>query len=221
MRPILTALGPTVLTAVLTAAPLSAGAAPNPPEPGEHHYDMKGYSTLGALPPQLLLTVGEVGGGAQQWRLDASNPDSTGVVEELTVSRHADGYYLSAYHLQAAGSAGGIDLTFVPAVPALLVPAGPRGSWNFDMRSTDGCAISHTEGSTPKDPKSPGLHLHLVTTANGTGKADCLPFQGKRVQDVRFPVASMLPMRIDNDLSGKVGGAPAKLQYTAMLRKGP
>jgi hypothetical protein len=221
MRPILTGLGPTVLAAVVATAPLSAVAAPNPPEPGEHHYDLKGYSTLATLPPQLLLSVADAGGGAQRWTLDATNPDSTGLLEELTVARHADGYYLSSYHLQASGSTGGIDLTFVPTAPVLLVPGSPHASWTFDMRSTDGCATSRTEGSTPKDPKSSGLHLHLVTTAEGTGKADCLPFKGKRIQDVRFPAANMLPMRIDNDLSGKLGGAPAKVQYTATLRKAP
>ncbi len=219
MRPILAAFGPAVLAAVVAVAPVSAVAAPNPPEPGEHRYDMKGFSTLGALPSQLLLTVADTGGGAQQWRLDTSNPDSTGLLEELTVSRHNDGYYLSAYHLQAASSTASVDLMFVPTAPVLLVPDGPHGWWTFDMRSTDGCATSHTEGSAPKDPKWSGLHLHLVTNANSTGKADCVPFQGKRVEDVRFPVANMLPTRIDNDLSGKLGGAPSTTRYTATLQK--
>jgi hypothetical protein len=192
------------------------------PSFGEHRYDLTGHSSLGPVPNQLRLGVAAADGGQQRWTLDASNPDGTGLVEELTVGHQADGVYLSAYHLTASGGLVGVDLKFSPAKPVLLLPDPPAAgrTWSFDLNSDDGCVTTHTVGTAPKAAAGT-RHLRLVTTAKPTGKSGCVPIEATRTQDLWLPDGSSLPSRIDLDLSGKLGGtAPASASYSATLRQG-
>jgi hypothetical protein len=207
-----------VLALVLAADPAVAATAPGLPAPGEHKYDLTGSSNLGPVPREMRLTVGDAGGAAQKWTLDATNSDGSGVIEQLTLARHADGLYLSAYHLQASSSLLGVDLTFIPSTAVLLLPDGAR-SWTFDMISTDGCVKTHTTAVAAAAGAAGARQLHMVAGASPTGKADCAPIDAKRTQDFSFPGNTYLPTRMDTDLSGHMAGAPASARYRATLRK--
>ena len=196
--------------------------APGLPAVGDHFYDLKGHSTLGPLPAKLRLGVVDAGGGRQAWSLDTSSPDGSGVVEELTVNRHADGVYLSRYHLHISNGVLGLDLNFIPSGGAALfmpdhVSAGR--TWSFDLNSDDGCVLTHTVGSSPTG--APGArHVRLATTAKSSDKAGCTQLKATRTQDLWVPVDSSLPTRIDGNLSGTVNGVgSAGVTYKANLRK--
>jgi hypothetical protein len=191
------------------------------PAVGSYNYDLAGHSNLGTFPKRMRLTISAARGGAQLWTLDASNPDGSGVFEELTVSHRADGVYLSSYHLRAAGDLVGVDLKFSSPDPVPLLPdRTPTGrTWSFDLNSDDGCVNTHTVGTAAKAAAG-SRHLHLVTTAAPSGKAGCTRIEATRTQDLWVPDGSLLPSRIDVELDGKLaGGAPAEASYSARLRK--
>jgi hypothetical protein len=212
-RSLLTSL---ILGLVLATGTAAIAGGPTLPALGEHTYDLAGISSFGPVPTQLELTVADAGGGAQKWTLDATNRDGTGLIEELTLARRADGLYLSAYHLQAAGSVAAVDLTFNPTPAVLLVPDTQR-SWSFDMTSADGCVKTHTAATASG---TGARQVHLATQAGSTGKAGCESMDAKRTQDIRFPGTSYLPNRIDTELSGHMGGGAASARYRATLRPG-
>lgn len=201
--------------------PAEAGG-PAMPALGSYHYDLVGHSNLGTFPKLMRLTISAARGGAQLWTLDASNPDGSGVFEELTVAHRTDGVYLSSYHLRAAGDFAGVDLKFSSPNPVPLLPdRTPAGrTWSFDLNSNDGCVNTHTVGTAPS--ASAGTrHLHLVTTATPSGKSGCMTIKATRTQDLWVPDGNLLPNRIDVDLAGELsGGASAEASYSAKLRKG-
>jgi hypothetical protein len=212
-RSLLTSL---TLGLVLATGTAAAAGGPALPPLGEHTYDLSGISSFGPVPTQLELTVADAGGEAQKWTLDATNRDGSGLIEQLTLTRRADGLYLSGYHLQAAGSVAAVDLMFNPTPAVLLVPDGQR-SWTFDMTSADGCVKTHTAANASG---TGSRQVHLATQAAGTGKSGCEAMDAKRTQDIRFPGTSYLPNRIDTDLSGHMGGGTAAARLRATLRPG-
>jgi hypothetical protein len=191
------------------------------PGVGVYSYDLAGRSSLGPMPARLRLSVTDSGAGRRRWTLDATNSGGSGMVEDLTVSRNPDGVYLSAYRLQISGGLVGVDLRFTPRASVLLVPdrVPAGGKWSFDLTSDDGCVHTHTVAGFPKGP-SGTRQLRLATTATPIEHADCVALRATRVQDLRLPDGSLLPDRIDSDLSGELGGAaPASASYVATLRR--
>ncbi|HZE67901.1 MAG TPA: hypothetical protein VE081_14790 [Sporichthyaceae bacterium] len=204
-------------SAALTSAPSAGPAATNGialPPLGNISYPISGQSSIGTLPDTLRLGITDAGGGAQTWRLDTTNPDGTGLMEELTVGEGPDGLYLSGYRLAASGGLWHLDLQLAPAAPVPLVPSWPHGSWEFDMPSSNGCQNAHTVGTVLPADFDGARHVRLVTTTQATGKAGCAPIQVSRTQELWLPADGGTPGRIDTDLSGSTaGGVGARVQY--------
>lgn len=209
------------LTTPFLTTPAVAGTnAPELPAVGDHFYDLKGHSTLGPLPAKLRLGVAAAGEGTQRWSLDTSNPDGSGLVEELTVNRRADGIHLSRYHLHVSNGFAGVDLNLKPTGATLLMPdhVAPGRTWSFDLLSDDGCVAAHTVGSSPSRATAT-RHLRLATKARSTDKPGCAQFEATRTQDLWVPADSSLPTRIDCDVTGRADGASAGISYSATPRR--
>jgi hypothetical protein len=208
-------------SALLVTTPAAATThAPELPAVGDHFYDLTGHSTLGSLPARLRLGVAAAGSGNQRWSLDASNPDGSGLVEELTVNRRSDGIHLSRYHLHVSNGFAAVDVNLTPSGSPLFIPdrVSADRTWSFDLLSDDGCVLAHTIGSSPSRATG-ARHLRLATTARSTGKTGCMQLEAKRTQDLWVPTDSSLPTRIDCDLTGSAEGATAAVSYRATSRR--
>lgn len=209
--------GPTVVT------PTGALALP---KLGQYVYALTGSSSLGKPPATMKLTVTSGNGGDEQiWTLDARRADGAGIIEEMTLSRQADGVYLSAYRLDASTGIAAVVLEFAPPTPVLLEPDGAKAgqTWKFDLESKDGCTAAHTDAVLVSDAKPGGegpaslRHVRLTTTMRTIGPPTCAAVNAKRVQDTYHATGAALPTRIDSDLSGSLGAVPVKTDTQATL----
>lgn len=196
------------------------------PKLGQYTYALTGSSSLGKPPATMRLTVtGGDGGDEQIWTLDARRADGAGIIEEMTLSRQADGVYMSAYRLDASTGIAAVVLEFAPPTPVLLEPDGAKAgqTWKFDLESKDGCTLAHTDAVLVSDakPDSEGpaslRHVRLTTTMRTVGPPTCAAVNAKRVQDTYHATGAALPTRIDSDLSGSLGAVPVKTDTQATL----
>lgn len=202
--------------------PATALRAAALPGAGTYPYALSGTSSLGPPPPTSTITVAEAGAGRQLWVVDARRADGAGMVEELTLDRReagpaGPGVYMTAYRLDASTGFAGVILEFAPTSPVLLTPAGaePGTTWLFDLgTSADGCAAASGSGEVVDPGEGPVRRFRLTTTLVTVGPALCVAIQGERTQEIRHPAGSLLPIRIDSDMKGRVGGAP----FTATTR---
>lgn len=193
------------------------------PAAGTYAYALSGTSSLGPPPRTSTITVAEAGAGRQLWVVDSRRADGAGMVEELTLDRReagpaGAGVYMTAYRLDASTGFAGVILEFAPASPVLLTPAAapPGTTWRFDLgTSADGCAAATGTGEVlDPDAGSAVRRFRLTTTLVTVGPALCVAIAGERTQEIRHPAASLLPIRIDSDMRGRVGAAP----FTATTR---
>ncbi|HEY2832031.1 MAG TPA: hypothetical protein VGJ14_06370 [Sporichthyaceae bacterium] len=192
------------------------------PKLGVYGYSMSGNTSLGPPPSTMPLTVAEGSGdGAQLWTLDGRRADGSGITEELTLARGADGVYLHTYRLDASTGLAGLILEFNPAQPVLFEPdkLAAGQTWKFDLTSTDGCA----RASTTLEAIEVGAirHIRLATALSTVGPSSCTAVTGQRVQDLEHPAAQVLPTRISSDLHGTMAGIPVKATTTASNPTGP
>lgn len=195
------------------------------PALGGYTYALTGTSSLGKPPAILKLQVEPAGGAGEQiWTLDGRRDDGAGIIEELTLGRQDDGVYLSAYRLDASTGIAAIVLEFAPATPVLLEPDGarPGQTWAFDLESKDGCAAARTEGVLVSEARSGEgaaslRHIRLTTTLKTIGPPTCPAVTAKRIQDTYHAAGTLLPTRLDSDLSGSLGAIPVKANTKATL----
>jgi hypothetical protein len=196
------------------------------PKLGTYTYALTGSSSLGKPPATMKLAVDSAGGGDEQiWTQDARRADGAGIIEELTLSRQADGIYLSAYRIDGSTGIAAVVLEFAPPSPVLLEPDGakPGQTWKFDLESKDGCTASHTDAVLVSDAKPGGdgatslRHVRLTTTLRTIGPPTCAAVSAKRVYDTYHATGAALPTRIDSDLSGTLGAVPVKSDTQAIL----
>ena len=196
------------------------------PRFGTYTYALTGSSSLGKPPATMKLQVDRADGGDEQiWTQDARRADGAGIIEESTLSRQADGIYLSAYRIDASTGISAVVLEFAPPSPVLLEPDGakPGQTWKFDLESKDGCTAAHTDAVLVSDAKPGGdgatslRHVRLTTTLRTIGPPTCAAVSAKRVLDTYHAVGAALPTRIDSDLSGTLGAVPVKSDTQAIL----
>lgn len=192
------------------------------PKLGVYDYAMSGSTSLGPPPSTMPLTVAEgSGAGAQLWTLDGRRADGSGITEELTLARGADGMYMHTYRLDASTGLAGLILEFKPDQPVLFEPdkLAAGQSWNFDLTSTDGCA----KASTTLEAIEVGAirHIRLATTLSTIGPSSCTAVSGQRVQQLEHPAAQILPTRIESDLHGTMAGIPVRATTSASNPTGP
>lgn len=196
------------------------------PKLGTYTYALTGSSSLGKPPATMKLAVDNADGGDEQiWTQDARRPDGAGIIEELTLSRQADGIYMSAYRIDGSTGIAAVVLEFAPPTPVLLEPDGakPGQTWKFDLESKDGCTAAHTDAVLVSDAKPGGdgttslRHVRLTTTLRTIGPPTCAAVSAKRVYDTYHAAGAALPTRIDSDLSGTLGGIPVKSDTQAIL----
>lgn len=195
------------------------------PAPGTYAYALIGTTSLGRPPADLDLTVAAAAGagpGAQVWTFDGRRDDGSGLLEELTLGRQADGIYLSGYRLEASSGIAGVTLAFTPPKPVLLEPdrAKPGQTWSYDLESTDGCQAAHVDAVLVSDAKvasAGSRHVRLTTTVRTVGPPTCPSISAKRVQDNYHPAAALLPSRMDSDLQGSLAGIPVRADTEATL----
>jgi hypothetical protein len=192
------------------------------PKLGEYGYAMSGTTSLGPPPATLRLTVAEGDGdGAQLWTLDGRRADGSGITEELTLARGADGVYLHTYRLDASTGLAGLILEFKPAQPVLFEPdkLAAGQTWHFDLTSTDGC--SKAASTLEAIEVGATRHIRLATALSTVGPSSCTAVDGQRVQELEHPAAQVLPTRISSDLHGTMAGIPVKATTRAGDPTGP
>jgi hypothetical protein len=216
--------------AVVKAPPRTVAVRKGPPRTtsltlpklGVYDYAMSGSTSLGPPPSTMPLTVAEgEGEGAQLWTLDGRRSDGSGITEELTLARGADGVYLHTYRLDASTGLAGLILEFKPDQPVLFEPdkLAAGQSWNFDLTSTDGCA----KATTTLEAITVGAirHIRLATTLTTIGPSSCTAVTGQRVQQLEHPAAQIMPTLIESDLHGTMAGIPVKATTRASDPTGP
>jgi hypothetical protein len=218
-------------TTTADTAPATRGARPKGPaktatltlpQLGEYRYAMSGSTSLGPPPATMRLTVEEgAQPGEQLWTLDGRRADGSGLTEELTLARGADGMYLHHYRLDASTGLAGLILEFNPDQPLLFEPdkVAPGDTWKFDMTSTDGCARASSTAEAIEVGTT--RHIQLTTSLSTVGPSSCSAVSGQRVQDFRHPAAQILPSRIDSDLHGSMANIPVKATTRADNPTGP
>lgn len=221
-----TAAAPAAPDDVAPVIPPSSSNALVLPKLGIYTYALTGSSSLGKPPATMKLQVDRADGGDEQiWTQDARRSDGAGIIEELTLSRQADGIYMSAYRIDASTGIAAVVLEFAPPSPVLLEPDGakPGQTWKFDLESEDGCTAAHTDAVLVSDAKPGGegatslRHVRLTTTLRTIGPPTCAAVNAKRVQDTYHAVGAALPTRIDSDLSGTLGAVPVSSDTQAIL----
>jgi hypothetical protein len=191
------------------------------PKLGVYSYAMSGTTSLGPPPSTMRMTVEEGGGSAQLWTLDGRRADGSGITEELTLARGADGVYLHTYRLDASTGLAGLILEFKPDQPVLFEPdkLAAGQTWKFDLTSTDGC---NRAGTTLEAIEVGATRVIRLATALSTiGPSSCTAVTGQRVQELEHPAAQVLPTRISSDLHGTMAGIPVKATTRASEPTGP